>query len=89
VKTDYDIAKSARNIRERELPFEHVSKLIWEAADIRIDSRRDYGEIRYSAYMPDESGRLFHVVFTVDGEALRIISLRKANKREEKRYDPR
>ena len=49
------------------------------------DHRRVYGEDRVAAigYI---GLRLFFVVFVDRAEARRIISLRKANKREEKRY---
>lgn len=45
-----------------------------------------YGEARFIAlgYIVD---RLYSMVFTVRGDMLRVISLRKANKREVKRYD--
>ena len=49
------------------------------------DQRRDYGEDRISGlgYIGD---RLFYVVFVARDEERRIISLRKANQREVKRY---
>lgn len=87
MKTDYDIFKSAKNIRERELPFEYATNLVWEMADIRVDERIDYGETRYVGVMPNEEGRLFNVVFTIRDETVRIISLRKANRKEVKRYE--
>lgn len=45
-----------------------------------------YGEARFIVlgYIVD---RLYSMVFTVRGDMLRVISLRKANKREVKRYD--
>ena len=48
-------------------------------------STRDYGEDRIAGlgYIGD---RLFYVVFVARGEERRIISLRKANQREVKRY---
>lgn len=52
---------------------------------IWLDQRHGYGELRmigigYIGY------RLFNVVFVERGEERRIISLRKANQREVKRY---
>ena len=49
------------------------------------DQRRDHGEDRIAGlgYIGD---RLFYVVFVARGEVRRIISLRKANQREVKRY---
>jgi uncharacterized DUF497 family protein len=46
-------------------------------------TRKDYGETRYAALGPIE-GRLHCVCFTIRGNKLRIISLRKANEREVK-----
>ncbi|WP_302848355.1 BrnT family toxin [Methylomonas sp. LWB] len=52
---------------------------------IMEDTRQDYGERRFRAFGRIED-RLFAVVFTTRDDALHIISFRKANKREEKRY---
>jgi uncharacterized DUF497 family protein len=50
------------------------------------DNRRSYGEERYIAATPI-GARLHVVVFTIRSGTLRIISLRKANRREIKRYE--
>ena len=50
------------------------------------DTRRRYGEERYVATAPLE-GRLHVAAFTVRADKLRIISLRKANRREITRYE--
>jgi len=49
------------------------------------DDRFDYGEVRAIAF-GRINGRLFACVFVYRGSARRIISLRKANSREVKRY---
>jgi uncharacterized DUF497 family protein len=49
------------------------------------DDRDDYGELREIGYAPVD-GRLYCVVFTQRDNTFRIISLRKANAREVKRY---
>ncbi|WP_217488942.1 BrnT family toxin [Cupriavidus gilardii] len=46
-----------------------------------MDERRQYGETRYIAYGPIGT-RLQCLVFTIRGDTLRAISLRKANFRE-------
>ncbi len=54
-----------------------------------IDSPRprwDYGEDRYQLLGAIE-GRVFFVAYTRRGTALRIISARKANRREVKEYE--
>ena len=49
--------------------------LIWE------DARREYGEGRFRA-VGETDGDILHVVFTRRGDAVRIISVRRANRRE-------
>jgi uncharacterized DUF497 family protein len=50
------------------------------------DDRRDYGEERFNMLAMVE-GRLFHVTLTGRGTITWIISARKANKREQRRYE--
>jgi len=81
----FDPEKNARNIAERGLSFERVADLDWDTAVIVEDSRRDYGEPRLLV-MARLHGRLHAAVVTPRGEDLHVISFRKANKREVKRY---
>ncbi len=54
-------------------------------AAIMPDDREAYGELRFRAYGLI-GGRLHMLVFTMRGNHLRAISLRKANKKEARRY---
>jgi len=63
-----------------------VADLDWETAVIAEDTRRDYGEPRLLV-MARVDGRLHAAVVTPRGEDLHVISFRKANRREVKRYD--
>ncbi len=85
MKIEFDPAKSATNAKERGLPFELTAELDWSDARVRSDERRDYGEERYFALVP-MYGRLYAVCYCIRGDARRIISFRKANKREEQAY---
>ncbi len=52
------------------------------------DERQDYGEVRYITIgFPDEA--MVVLVWTPRGDAHRIISMRKANERERRLYNPR
>lgn len=77
----FDPAKNAKNIAERGLPFRMAEEVEWSQAVIIEDTRKDYGERRWRAfgYIGE---RLFAVVFTTRGDAMHVISLRKANERE-------
>lgn len=83
---DKDPKKESRNISERNLSLDLAEQLDWAIALIWEDKRKDYGEQRYCAlgFIAD---RLHSVVFTPRDGKPRIISLRKANKREVKRYE--
>lgn len=82
---EYDPRKDARNKEVRGLSFELVSDFRWETAIIGRDERRDYGEERFWAlgFIGEE---LYSVVFTPREKAIRVISLRKASKRERLAY---
>jgi uncharacterized DUF497 family protein len=85
VEVTYDPAKNNRNIRERRLPFGRAANFDFATAVIDIDRRRDYGEIRVVAlgYLDCR----LHVLCYVETEiGIRVISLRKANARETRRY---
>ena len=53
---------------------------------VRIDRRWDYGEDRYRLLGSIE-GRLFAVIYTMRGSVIRIISARKANRKEVRGYE--
>ncbi|HED38602.1 MAG TPA: BrnT family toxin [Ignavibacteria bacterium] len=82
----YDPNKNKTNIQLRNLDFERVSELDWDNAWIFEDERNEYNETRFIAYsMLDK--RLHFVCFTETKGGIRIISFRKANSREVKRYE--
>ncbi len=82
----YDPYKNKRNIEQRGLSFERAADLDWDNAWLYQDQRTEYNEARFIAYgMLDE--RLHFVCFTETDDGIRIISFRKANNREVKRYE--
>jgi uncharacterized protein len=81
----FDPDKNAKNIAERGLSFERVADLDWDTAVIVVDTRRDYGEPRLRV-MARLDGVLHAAVVTPRGRDLRVISFRRANKREVKLY---
>jgi uncharacterized protein len=86
MRITFDPDKNDRNIAERSLPFDRVADLDWETAIAVEDDRRDYGERRLRVMAP--LGRRLHVaVITYRGDAMHVISFRKANTREVKRYE--
>lgn len=62
-----------------------AADLDWDAALVWIDERADYGEVRVVALIPN-SEILFFVAFVDRDPFRRIISLRRANRREVNHY---
>jgi uncharacterized DUF497 family protein len=60
-------------------------ELDWEAALVWVDGRFEYTERRMIALAP-KTRILYYVAFVDRGEVRRIISLRRANRREVKHY---
>ncbi len=86
MKIEFDPTKSERNVDRRGLAFDLVEDFDFDSAQIVVDDRHDYGEVRYRAI-----GRLKNdvavVVFTIRGEAVRVISLRLASRKERRAYE--
>ena len=82
----YDQPKNLYNINNRNLSFEEVVHFDFETANYTIDKRKDYGEIRRRAigYL---GNRLYALIFTETRNGIRVISFRKANKREVIKYE--
>ncbi|VDC33881.1 BrnT family toxin [Pseudogemmobacter humi] len=83
---DWDEDKRARTLQERGLDFADVAAARWDDALTAEDLREGYGERRFVSLVPIHV-RLCVVAWCVRGKALRVISLRKANTRERKRYE--
>jgi hypothetical protein len=81
----YDPRKNARNIRERGLSFDRAAELDFTAALLEEDTRRNYGERRMRA-LAFLDGRLHSLVYVHVGADTRVISFRRASKKEGKRY---
>jgi uncharacterized DUF497 family protein len=85
----YDPKKNQRNIVERGLPFDDVVFLNWDQALIRIDDRKDYGEVRYNAFAIGEDGKAYSVTFTLRDDVVWVISFRRARNKERRFYEQR
>ena len=85
MKIVYDKGKDTINREKHGISLERASELDWDAALSWPDNRQDYGEERTAALVP-LSDRLYFVAFTDRSDERRIITLRKANNREVRRY---
>lgn len=85
MKIEFDPDKDAANRTKHGLSLADAERMDLGTALIDPDRRYAYGEDRFQALgLLDR--RLHMLVFTMRGDVLRAISLRKANPREVKRY---
>ena len=85
VSIAFDPDKEARNIRKPGISLAGAEEIDMAEAIVHEDDRFDDGETRYIAF--GEIDRTLHcLIFTFRGSNVRAISLRKANRRENRRY---
>ncbi len=85
MKISYDPAKRAATLQNRGLDFADAAQIFaGQHASLPAD-RQDYGEIRHvtAGYL---AGRLVVIVWTPRNGTRRIISMRYAHEREERRW---
>jgi uncharacterized DUF497 family protein len=85
VEIEFDPNKDRANRLKHGVSLGLAAEMDLGAAVIEPDRRRGYGEARFVA-LGLISGRLHLLAFTMRGEVMRVISLRKANSRERRRY---
>jgi uncharacterized protein len=83
---EWDESKNQKNVRKHGFDFTDVAEMFGGILFFSPDEREDYGESRWLG-IGAIRGRTAVVVFTERGpETIRIISLRKATRRESKGY---
>ena len=85
MRIEFDSAKDSTNQAKHDVSLSVAIELDWEAALVWVDERFEYGETRMIALAP-RVNILYCVAFVDRGEVRRIISLRRANRREVKHY---
>ena len=85
MRIEFDPAKDEANLAKHGVSLALAAELDWEAALVWFDARFEYDELRMIALAP-KTEILYYVAFVDRGQARRIISLRRASRREVKHY---
>jgi hypothetical protein len=85
MRIEFDPAKDSANQAKHGVSLALAEELDWDAALVWIDYRFENDEWRMIALAP-KTGILYYVAFVDRAEVRRIISLRRANRREVKHY---
>ena len=82
---EFDRGKNMANVAKHGVDMAAAAEFDFETAETWTDTRESYGEVRTIAL--GFITNLLHVlVFTMRGRKLRVISLRKANRKERAAY---
>lgn len=88
MQIEFDSAKRQETLEKRGLDMADAAE-VFEGDHLTVeDARFAYGEVR-NITVGFLAGRMVVLAWTLRGEACRIISMRKANDREQKAYAPR
>ena len=85
MRYEHDPKKLAENVNKHQVWFELAQGFEWGDAQIEVDSRLNYKETRFVA-TGLIAQRVHVLIFCFRETKIRLISLRKANPREVKRY---
>jgi uncharacterized DUF497 family protein len=86
MRFEWDLAKARANEDKHAVSFEETASIFRAFHINRSDVRRHYGEARFIALGVDSNGEVLNVVYTLRGEAIRIISAWKASRYEREAY---
>jgi uncharacterized protein len=88
VQFDWDDGKARRNLEKHQVTFAEAETVFADPL-ARIDDDPDHSseEDRKILFGWSAAGRLLLVSFVQRGQTIRIISARRANKEEQKRYE--
>jgi uncharacterized DUF497 family protein len=82
VEFEFDPHKDSVNLAKHGVSLSLGVAVLENCLGEVVDDRRDYGELRYNAFGL-VAGRLFACTYTNRGDAVRIISVRKASRQEQ------
>lgn len=88
MRITFDPAKRAKTLEERGLDFAEAADVFAGKSYSAEDLRFGYPETRIQT-IGFLAGRMVMVVWTPHGEERHVISMRKCNAREQKKYGPR
>jgi uncharacterized DUF497 family protein len=82
---EWDESKRCSNLRKHGLDFADCGAVFMRPVTTMVDDRYDYGERRFVT-LGLLGARVVNIVHAVSGECVRVISFRRATKREQARY---
>jgi len=86
VEFEWDPNKAASNLRKHGVRFAEAVAVLEDQAALSMPDESTHEE-RFVALGMDSIGRILVIVYAVRGDRIRIISARKATRRERSQYE--
>jgi uncharacterized DUF497 family protein len=87
-RIEWDTDKANRNLSKHAVDFEEAATVLFDPLAIhRIDEPHSAAELRFAVVGVSLAGRALVVIYTDDGSTIRLISARRATKRERHEYE--
>jgi uncharacterized DUF497 family protein len=86
VHLDFDPAKARANLKKHGVSFEEAATLLLDEQALAMEDPGAENERRWVLVGISRSGRILTVVYTLRGQRIRLISARKATRRESRIY---
>ncbi len=89
MRFEWDTAKATSNVRKHRVRFSEAAVALQDDKAVTIDDPDAEGEARFVSIGADDRGRVLVTIFTYREDAVRIISSRRASKKERNLYEER
>jgi hypothetical protein len=86
VRFQYDPSKAAANLRKHRVSFADAEGVFGDPLAITLEDPDAEGEPRYVAVALGSAGELLVVVYSAREDEIRLISARRATRKERKQY---
>jgi uncharacterized DUF497 family protein len=87
VRFQYDPAKAATNLKKHKVSFADAEGVLQDPLALTLEDPDSQGERRFVTLGLGNAGELLVVVYTERGDQYRLVSARRATRRERKRYE--
>jgi hypothetical protein len=87
MKITWDPAKAESNFRKHKIRFSDAEAVLFDPMALTIEDETAQSEERFVSVGADALNRVVVVVYTYRGEDIRLISARRATRRERKSYE--
>ena len=87
MKVTWDPAKAKSNFRKHKIRFSDAEAVLFDPMALTIEDETAESEERFASVGADALNRVVVVVYTYRGEDIRLISARRATRKERKAYE--